>query len=630
MPPPKKTIGDRVKEFKEEGMIQVGQVMMCCYCNCRVEWSKVDTIKKHINNQHHEANKTKALTSGKRQQTFEQCLETSKKRKDEKHTFVLDTVEAMVASNIPLHKVDHPAFQNWLHKYMPGCGDLPKSRTLRESYVPELRTMKFEELKQILKEKAIVVYCDETTDSSGRAVFNILVQTVTDSDKQQLYLASSVVLDVVNSESCANAILGCLNKLEKTIQDVVAVVSDSARYMTKCARILKGLNSDLQHVQCWPHKLHNAANTFQKTLPELNAAVTKVKKVFLHARKRSNEYLLFLQEKYPDDKTKWTLFPIPCITRWNSWKKSVNYLHAHFTDIMEFLEGQQDEDEDDDFDEEEDASKDSKCIKYLKSLTAEEKEKVKVQAEFVSIKWREIEVLIQLLQTNKFPTSHLIYQKIDAIERRFCLLSEGDGYEDLNFLNTLPNTRRNNNKKQLQAAAVKFRTQILKYARTDPARDYLLGLEALLSPRNLGRSALPVDEVKRHLKNIPFAKEIPIHEFVAGWSSLSTMVKEETRKPGFKSINLVDLLCALKGDFPIFASKCLQALWILPSNANSERSIRACNIVVTDLRRRLKPENAETLNIIYFNRNEENNQSYNPFTEGVEEEIDDEELLGLI
>ena len=33
--------------------------------------------------------------------------------------------------------------------------------------------------------------------------------------------------------------------------------------------------------------------------------------------------------------------------------------------------------------------------------------------------------------------------------------------------------------------------------------------------------------------------------------------------------------------------------------------IRSCNMVVTDLRLRLKPENAETLNIIYFSRNEE-------------------------
>ncbi|KAK3931261.1 CGG triplet repeat-binding protein 1 [Frankliniella fusca] len=580
MGPTKKTLKNRVAEFAGDGMIEVGQVMMCSHCNTRVEWSKSDTRKKHISSESHKKAKQQQKSSKKRQQTFGEALETAKKRKDEKHTFILDTVEALVASNIPLHNVDHPAFQNWLHKYMPGGGDLPKSPTLREKYVPELRQIKFEELKEILKEKVIVIYCDETTDSSGRAVFNILLQTVTPSDTQKLYLASSVIVDLVNSSSCANAILECLMKMEKNINDVVAVVSDSAWCMCKCVRILKGLNPSLLHVQCWPHKLHNAANTFQKTLPELNKAVMKVKKVFLHARKRSNEYLIFLQEKFPTEKSKWTLFPIPCITRWNSWKKSVNYLNTHFNDIMEFLEGEQDESENDDNEEEEeeDHSKDSKCIQYLKKLTGQEREEIQVQAEFVAAKCKEEEILIQLLQTNKFPTSHLIYQKIDK----------------------------------------------------DPAKDYLLGLEALLSPRNLARSPLPAEEVKKSLQHIPFAKTIPLHDFMAGWSALSTLVKEEMKKPDFKTIKLVELLCALKMDYPDFASKCLQAIWIFPSNANSERSIRACNIVVNDLRRRLKPENAETLNIIYFNRNEEERQeSYNPFREEFED-LGEETLMEFL
>lgn len=104
----KATLKGRALEFKNDGMVERGQVMFCSFCNCRVEWERLDTVKKHVAGAKHLSNQEKIAKSGKRQQSFDECLETSKKRKDEKHTFILDTVEAMVASNIPLNKVDHP------------------------------------------------------------------------------------------------------------------------------------------------------------------------------------------------------------------------------------------------------------------------------------------------------------------------------------------------------------------------------------------------------------------------------------------------------------------------------------------------------------------------------------------
>ncbi|KAK3918441.1 CGG triplet repeat-binding protein 1 [Frankliniella fusca] len=230
---------------------------------------------------------------------LEDAMEGRKKRKEEKNQFILDTVDAFVSANIPVLKLDNP-----LSKYVKGSGILPVSKVLREEYIPEVAKIHEDRIKEELKGKDIVIYSDETTDKGCRCVYNVFFQTLDPAPQQQLHLAASTVLDAANATNCANDVLDTLKRYEKNLEDVAAFNSDSARYMTKCFKTLKGLHEDLLLVQCWPHKLHHVGNTFQVSLPELNLTVKHVKKVFLNARKRKNNYLMFLQEKYPYSKPK--------------------------------------------------------------------------------------------------------------------------------------------------------------------------------------------------------------------------------------------------------------------------------------------------------------------------------------
>ncbi|KAK3931228.1 Glutamate synthase [NADPH] small chain [Frankliniella fusca] len=435
-----------------------------------------------------------------------------------------------------------------------------------------------------------------------------------------------------NSPNCAKAVRDTLQQYEKTLDEVTAFNADSARYMTKCFETLQGLHEELLHVQCWPHKLHHVGNTFQETLPELNATVKHVKKVFLNTGKRKNNYLLFLQEKYPEEKKKWEGFPSPVITRWNSWKKSVNYISEYFDDILEFLQTLTRTDSDDhNFGEEDvtDAGQTSGSIKWLLNLILKEREQIKVFAEFVAVKGEGVEIVIKQLQSKKVPTGHVVYQKLDIIERKFALIiSETSGWlKDLPYLSYFPSSKRKEYIVVLQNAAKVCRAALVKFCNTDPAKELFLGLEALLSPKSLGRSQLPPNLVKEQMKKLPFIKKLSCEVFMTGQTALMRMVREEMAKPDFKSLNLVSLLCALKAEHLQFSNACLKALWILPANANSERSISSYNIVVSDKRRKLKPENAEMLTIVYFNPSEYNyNEKGSPL---IDKDEDDIEMLHL-
>lgn len=108
MSPSKKTVHSRVKQYQDEGMEVNGNAMVCKCCNKTVEWSKSDTVKKHIGAESHKKAK-ETYNSKKRghQRTLEESVSTSKKRKEDKHQFILDTVDAFLSANIPVFKLDN-------------------------------------------------------------------------------------------------------------------------------------------------------------------------------------------------------------------------------------------------------------------------------------------------------------------------------------------------------------------------------------------------------------------------------------------------------------------------------------------------------------------------------------------
>ncbi|XP_063222256.1 heat shock factor protein-like isoform X1 [Bacillus rossius redtenbacheri] len=153
----------------------------------------------------------------------------------------------------------------------PGSGDLPVANTLRETYLPKLNAEKKDEIKSFVQNKKIVLMCDATTDRAGRCIFIILIKVLSSGSQQNVFVGAVKELPSATGAECSRAILSTVVEFGINYEDVVGVVTDSARYMTKCVSSLKDIFSEkMVHIQCWAHKLNLVASLWSAELGELN------------------------------------------------------------------------------------------------------------------------------------------------------------------------------------------------------------------------------------------------------------------------------------------------------------------------------------------------------------------------
>lgn len=282
--------------------------------------------------------------------------------------------------------------------------------------------MKEEEarMKAAVKDQRVSILCDETTDRKGQCVFMVLVKVLGcgDATVQKLYVGGVKILKNANATECSQAIVDVVQKLEIGYYNIVSITSDSARYMTKCIGAIRVLVSDnLIHTQCWAHKLNLVGNTWSVVLEELNTCVTQAKHAFLNTRKRKHAYLQFLTTKYEDQPQKPKLFPIPVITRWNSWFLSVEYLSEYLHDLVEFLQMLEEE---------------SVSIVYFKKLTVCDVRKIHCQAVALVEHCRKSCTLLEYFESSSVPMAATLFSQITDLRKMFELLKDGFFFRENN------------------------------------------------------------------------------------------------------------------------------------------------------------------------------------------------------
>ena len=82
-----------------------------------------------------------------------------------------ELVEALVTADVPLHKLDNEKLRKVLESKF---GQIPSRTTLRDSIVPQIYDSKVTAFKQLLSDTPVVFMLDETRDTQGRNVLNIL------------------------------------------------------------------------------------------------------------------------------------------------------------------------------------------------------------------------------------------------------------------------------------------------------------------------------------------------------------------------------------------------------------------------------------------------------------------------
>lgn len=103
-------------------------------------------------------------------------------------------------------------------------------------------------LKKLLSGKELYVIADESTDACQRSV---LVTLAVPAGQGQSYVIGVDFLDRVNNSTVSQVVIRSLNEFGFSLDGVLAIVSDSARYMIKAYNtILGGLMPNSVHVLC--------------------------------------------------------------------------------------------------------------------------------------------------------------------------------------------------------------------------------------------------------------------------------------------------------------------------------------------------------------------------------------------
>ncbi|KAE9522223.1 hypothetical protein AGLY_017381 [Aphis glycines] len=310
-----------VTEFGEHIFAFDGSVLFCKICEVKIKCEKRFSVTQHLSTEKH------IRASNRQNKNATQQLITTPTRKSD---FFKDLCEAFLKSNIPLEKLGNPHLRLFLEKYINK--DIPSVSTLRKTYVNDCYEDTMNEIRNQILNKKIWVSIDETTDTEGRYVANVIIGTLLTDGPGKKFLIASEVLEKANHTTISKLFDRTLFTLWPNginHDDVILFVTDAAPYMVKAAKSIQVFYSKMIHITCLAHGLHRVCEKNRAEFPKVDELILNMKKVFLKAPARVE---LFRREA-PE-----TPLPLsPIITRWGTWLKDAMYYCENFKAIKKVV-----------------------------------------------------------------------------------------------------------------------------------------------------------------------------------------------------------------------------------------------------------------------------------------------------
>lgn len=238
---------------------------------------------------------------------------------------------ALVSANIPLTKLKNPIFKNFLEKY--SNKKVPDESTLRKKYVNMVFEKTIAEIKGVIGKNHVFFVVDETTDSCGRYIANLLIGVLNENGPGQSYLIATKELERTNNLTVSRFINEALTQffLPDCVpgEKILLMLSDGATYMIKCANNLRVFYENLIHVTCLAHGISRVAEEIRLHYSNVNSLINAVKKIFIKAPLR----VQFYKERLPGT----PLPPQPVLTRWGTWIDAALFYADHLEDIKKVV-----------------------------------------------------------------------------------------------------------------------------------------------------------------------------------------------------------------------------------------------------------------------------------------------------
>lgn len=329
MPKTKLSSAGRLKgyqdEFSSEFISTDSKILYCKACEKKVGSEKRYQVLQHINtSKHKESVARKRNTNSAMQKQLVECFGSRLTQ------FSSDLCQAFLAADIPLFKLNNPTLRNFLHKYTNE--HIPDESTLRKTYVSRCYEKVMSNIQKSLRNQYVWVSVDETTDSEGRFVTNIVVGALSKEQPTTPYLLNVGQLEVTNNTTVTQFVIDSMKLLWPDgirYNNVLLMVTDAASYMIKSGTTLKGIFPNLIHLTCLAHGLHRIAETIRSCYPLVDKLVSSVKKIFVKAPSRVQIFRTIA----PDT----PLPPQPILTRWGSWLEAALYYSEHLPKIREVV-----------------------------------------------------------------------------------------------------------------------------------------------------------------------------------------------------------------------------------------------------------------------------------------------------
>ena len=237
-------------------------------------------------------------------------------------TFSLDLCTAFIKAGIPFWKLENQFLRSFLEKYTNQT--IPNESTLRKNYVDVIYNSTMQKITKDVGDNNIWISIDETYDTMGRFVANVVIG-ILDIEAPKQFLIACKKLEKTNSSTIAQLFTSSLSLLWSQgvpHEKVLLFVTDAAPYMKKAATALKVIFPKMLHITCLAHSLHRISEYIRGLFPNVDKLVSNGKKIFLKAPSRCH----LLKEIAPD----LSLPPQPVVTRWGSWISAVLYYASNF------------------------------------------------------------------------------------------------------------------------------------------------------------------------------------------------------------------------------------------------------------------------------------------------------------
>ena len=283
------------------------------------------SLDEHLSSKRH----AKKGTAGLQQQTIATAMKKAESSERAFNSFNLDMTEAAVKAGIPLSTLTHPAFKAVIEKHTNK--HLYCRQTLQDDYLPEVYSRHLQSIREYIGDNDIFVILDETPDRNGRSVVNALVGRLNGHPTDVMLIKTDFFDMAMNSSIMGRIFLDVCQKMWPNgiqYERVLLVMTDAASYMKACFAAQKDLFSNMNHITCLAHAVHNVCETIRDEFDLVNDFIGKTKRFLSYSKEERNNFREEVGSLPPD----------PVITRWGTFLKAAQFYYNHLTKAKSVIE----------------------------------------------------------------------------------------------------------------------------------------------------------------------------------------------------------------------------------------------------------------------------------------------------